>query len=316
MKKAIFTIIFGMSAIAAFAQEQAVYSQYQVFPILVNPGYTGFEDQHEFIGNARSTWTGFPGQPTNFTFMYSGPVGDKLALGGGLFSEKVGDVTTLKLQVNYAFRFRIQKAQIGLGLSTEFLNRRADPSLLSNALVDSNDDVLESLTEGQQIFDASVGAHIVYDDRLLLSLSMPNTVRTRLDEVPVAGSTEERGSLFQHYIFQIGYIANIPSQNFKLIPSLTIRQIRDTPFQVDVNLQGRFMDDKLIAGLTYRPSSEGSAVFLIGTKFSKFRICYSYDVAFSKFQQYNGGSHEVSLGIMLPRKSLKPASQQQQDLYQ
>lgn len=316
MKKAFFTLIFGIITLAAFAQEQAIYSQYQVFPILVNPGYTGFQDQHEFVGNARSTWTGFPGKPTDFTVMYSGPVGDKLALGGGLFSEKIGDVTTLKFQLNYAFRFRIQKTRIGLGLSTEFLNRRADASLLSNPLVDKNDDVLEGLTEGQQIFDASVGAHVLYDERLFVSLTLPNTVRTRLDDVPVVTENTSSGGLFQHYIFQLGYIADIPSQNFKLIPSLTIRRIRDTPFQIDVNLQGRFMDDKLIAGLTYRPSSEGSAVFLIGTKLSKLQFFYSYDVAFSKFQQYNGGSHEISVAFTLPRKAPKKAGGDQTDLYQ
>ncbi len=313
MKKAIFTLIFGIAAIAAYSQEQAVYSQYQVFPILVNPGYTGFQDQHEFVGNARNTWTGFPGQPTNFTVMYSGPVGDKLALGGGIFSESVGDINTLKLQLNYAFRFRIQKAKIGLGLSTEFLNRRADPELLNHPLVDPNDDVLESLTDGEQMFDASVGAHVLYDERLFVSVSLPNTVRARLDEVPVAGP-RETGSLFEHYIFQLGYIVNMKSQNYKLIPSLAFRQIRDTPFQVDLNLQGRFLDDKLIAGLTYRPSSEGSVVFLIGSKYKQLQLFYSYDVAFSKFQSYNGGSHELSVACTFARKAAKPATDPS-DLY-
>jgi type IX secretion system PorP/SprF family membrane protein len=313
MKKTLFSIIFSALALAAFSQEQAIYSQYQVFPVLVNPGFTGFNDQHEFIGNARSAWTGFPGKPTNFTLMYNGPVGDKLALGGGIFSENIGDINTLKLQLNYAFRFRIQKARIGLGLSTEFLNRRVDPALLDNNLVDVNDDVLEGLTDGQQIFDASVGAHVLYDERLFVSVSLPNTVRARLDEVPIDGQTNQ-GSIFEHYIFQIGYIANIKKQNFKLIPSLAFRQIRDTPFQVDVNLQGRFLDDKLIAGLTFRPSTNGSAVFMIGTKYNKLQLYYSYDLSFSKFQSYNGGAHEFSVAISLPRKSEKPAPDQS-DLY-
>ena len=94
MKKALLSLIFGAFVLAVSAQEQAIYNQYQVFPVLVNPGYTGFDDEHQFLGNARSTWTGFPGRPTNFTAMYHGPVGDKLALGGGIFSEKIGDVST------------------------------------------------------------------------------------------------------------------------------------------------------------------------------------------------------------------------------
>lgn len=317
MKKALFTLLYTFLAVAAFSQEQAVYSQYQVFPVLINPGYTGFENTHQLLANARSTWTGFPGKPTDYTLMYNGPVTDKLALGAGVFSEKIGDLTTFKLQLNYAFRFKIQKAQIGLGLSTEFLRRQASADLLTDPLVDRNDSALESLVDGQQIFDASLGTHILYDERLFVGLAFPNTIRTRLDEVPV----EEQGNggaLFEHYIFQLGYILDVPAQNFKVVPSLTMRKFRDTPYQIDLNVQGRFLEDKLIAGLTFRPSSKGSAVFLIGTKYNKFQFFYSYDVAFSNFQQYNGGSHELSVALSLNRKSGQPggAVTPQTDLFQ
>lgn len=309
MKKTFFTCIFSLSVLAAFAQEQAVYSHYQILPVLVNPGYTGFEDKHQFIANVRNSWTGFPGRPNTYTVMYNGPVGDKLALGGGIYSENIGDMSLVKVQLNYAFRFRIQKAQIGIGLSTEFLRRNIDNSLLDHPLVDNNDDVLENLANGQQIFDASIGMHMLYDERLFISMSLPNTIRTRLDDVPVDNGNKADG-LLSHYIFQIGYIANIASQNFKIIPSLTMRQIRDTPYQIDLNVQGRFLDEKLIAGLTFRPSTRGAAAFLIGTKYKQFQLLYSYDLSFSKFQEYNGGSHELSVVYAIPRKvkAAAPAS--------
>lgn len=304
MKKVLFTtIVFFSALVSIVAQEQAVYSQYQVFPILINPGYTGFNGEHQLLANARSTWTGFPGRPTSFTAMYSGPVSDKLALGGGIFSESAGDVDLLRLQLNYAFRFQVQKAKIGLGLSTEFLNRNINNELLSHPLVDANDGTLEEMADGQRIFDASVGAHIVYDDRTFLSLSLPNTIRTRLDEAPVATTEEQRGNLFQHYIFQLGYIVNVPSQNFKLVPSIVLRNVRNVPFQVDLNVQGYFLDEKLVAGLTFRPSTGGSMAFLLGTKYNRIQLFYSYDVAFSQFQQYNTGSHELTAAYTLPRKN-------------
>ena len=316
MKKALSTLLFGLFAVAAFSQEQAVYSQYQVFPVLINPGYTGFENTHQVVANARSTWTGFPGKPTNYTVMYNGPVTDRLALGAGVFSEKIGDLNTLKLQLNYAFRYKIQKAQIGLGLSTEFLRRQASANLLSDPLVDRNDSAVESLVDGQQIFDASIGTHILYDERFFVGLTLPNTIRARLDEVPVEEPTSG-GGLFEHYVFQLGYILDVPSQNFKVVPSLTMRKFRDTPYQIDMNVQARFLEDKLIAGLTYRPNSKGSAVFLIGSKYKQFQFFYSYDVAFSNFQQYNGGSHELSVACSLARSSAKPGSATpQSDLFQ
>lgn len=305
MKKTVFTLILGLCSLAAFAQEQAVYSQYQVLPVLINPAYTGFDGQHQLIVNARNSWAGFAGHPNTYTAMYNGPVTDKLALGGAIYSEKIGDLSMVKLQLNYAFRFRIQKAKIGLGLSTEFIRRGINNDLLNNSIVDKNDGTLESLASGQQIFDASVGANVLYDERFFISIALPNTVRTRLDDVPVDGTTQTT-NLFEHYIFQLGYIIDVPSQNFKIIPSLALRQIRDTPYQIDMNVQGRFLDEKLIAGFTFRPSDKGAAAFMIGTKYKQFQLFYTYDLSFSKFQQYNGGSHEVSVAYSIARKSKEP----------
>ncbi|MEI7587780.1 type IX secretion system membrane protein PorP/SprF, partial [Runella sp.] len=68
--------------------------------------------------------------------------------------------------------------------------------------------------------------------------------------------------------------------------------------------------EKLIAGLTFRPSAKGTAAFLIGTKYKQFQLFYSYDLSFSKFQEYNGGSHELSIAYSIPRKmkAAAPAS--------
>ena len=307
MKK-IITLAFGLfAAVALFAQEQAIYSQYPVYPVLINPGYTGFENQHQFLANVRSTWAGFPGRPNTYTLMYNGPVGDKLALGGGIFSEKIGALNTLKFQINYAFRFQIQKAKIGLGLTTEFLNRRLSNDALTDPNVQRGDDIIEANVDGQRIFDASVGTHILYDEKFFVSLAFPNTARVRLDEIPVAGNPDEaRGSLFQHSIFQLGYIISVPGQNFKVVPSLAVRKVRDTPLQIDLNLQGRFLDDKLIAGLTVRPSTGGSMALMLGTKYRNAQLYYSYDVAFGKFQSYSSGSHEFTISYNIDRKGTAP----------
>lgn len=312
MKK-VLTLAFGLFAAAqVFAQEQAVYSQYPMFPVLVNPGYTGFENEHQFLANVRSTWAGFPGRPNTYTLMYNGPVGDKLALGGAIFSEKIGALNTLKLQLNYAFRFQVQKAKIGLGLTTEFINRRLDNKTLTDPNIQRGDDILEANVDGQRIFDASAGAHILYDEKFFVSLAFPNTARVRLDALPVAGGDEQRGSLFQHSIFQLGYIINVPGQNFKVVPSLAVRKVRDTPTQIDLNLQGRFLDDKLIAGLTFRPSTGGSMALMLGTKYRKAQLYYSYDIAFGRFQSYSSGSHEFTVAYNIERKKpgVKPAEEE------
>lgn len=315
MKKIFSTLLFGLFALAAMAQEHAVYSQYQVFPHLINPGYTGFDNNHIFLVNARSSWTGFPGSPSTYTFLYNGPVGDKLGLGGSLFAEKIGAQTVTRLQGSYSFRFQVQSAQIGLGLTTEFMRRRISGDVLSNPIVDPNDGALEGSVDGQRLFTSSFGAHILFDKKVFTSLVLPSAIRARLDEIPLDDPRTENGSGVQYYIFQLGAMLDVPSQNFLLIPSIAIRNVRDVPFQVDLNLQGRFMEEKLIAGLTYRPNTGGSMAFLLGSKYKQFNIFYSYDVSFGPFQQYNSGSHEFSVAYAFERK--KPRIPlENTDLYQ
>ena len=301
MKKALFTLVLGIAtSLSVLAQEPATYTQYQLFPILYNPGVTGFSGNHEFIVNAHKGQTNFPGTPVSYTAMYHGSVGDKLGLGGQIFSEKIGDMTLNKIQGNYAFRFRLQKAQVGIGLTTEFINSRVNSSLLSNPLVNAGDEILEDHTNGIQIFDASAGMHLLYDEKLFVGLVLPNTVRTRLDQGPVDAAQVQGVAEKAKYMFHFGYIMNRPGQGYSLIPSLAIRSYRDVPFQVDLNVQGRFIDDKLIAAITMRPGTNGIAGFMIGSQFLKnAQVIYSYDIAFGPFQQYHTGSHELTLSYAI-----------------
>lgn len=309
MKKVLFLLVSGfMAATSLLAQEAATYSQYQLYPVLYNPGVTGFSGNHEFILNARKTQTGFPGTPVSYTAMYHGSVGDKLGLGGMIFSEKIGDMNTTKLQGNYAFRFRLQKAQVGIGLTTEFIRSGVDASLLSNNLIDPTDQTLEDHTSGVQVFDASAGVHMLYDEKLFVALAIPNTVRARLDQAPADAVAVTNVEENARYVFHFGYILNRPAQGYRLIPSLAIRSFRNVPLQVDVNMQGRFLDDKLIAAVTMRPGSSGIAGFMIGSQYKKAQIIYSYDIAFGPFQQYHTGSHELSVSYVLQPKAKRPAA--------
>ena len=182
MKKTLSTLIFGLILVsAALAQEQAVYSQYQIFPVLINPGATGFDNNYLLLVNARSSWTGFPGSPTTYTVMYNGPIGDKLGLGGSVFAEKIGKQTVTRIQGSYSFRFQVQRARIGLGLTTEFLRRRVSSDVLNNPVVDPNDGVLEGSVDGQRLFTSSFGAHVLFDERVFASLVLPTAIRARLE---------------------------------------------------------------------------------------------------------------------------------------
>jgi hypothetical protein len=43
----------------------------------------------------------------------------------------------------------------------------------------------------------------------------------------------------------------------------------------------------------------------LGTQYSTLQIYYSYDIYFGDFQDYNSGTHEITLGIDIERKEGK-----------
>jgi type IX secretion system PorP/SprF family membrane protein len=306
MTKKIFTLALSLVLVGnLLAQEIGVYSQYQLFPVLYNPGVTGFSGNHEFLANVRKSLSNFPGTPITYTAMYHGSIGDRLGLGGQLFSERVGDMNLTKIQGNYAFRFRLQKAQIGIGLTTEFINSTLNNDVLGNPLVQPGDQVVEDHVGGVQLFDASVGTHILYDEKLFIGIALPNTVRTRLNQGPIDAPNVVTGDSPARFFAHFGYIINRKAQGFQIIPSLAIRSIRDVPFQADLNVQGRFLDDKLIGAVTLRPGTSGIAALMLGTTYKGAQIIYSYDLGFGPFQQHNTGSHEITLAYSLkPRKKM------------
>ena len=151
--------------------------------------------------------------------------------------------------------------------------------------------------DGQKVFDASLGAFATYKDKTYAGLTFANLVRARLDDIV---SDDNSQSFFQYYTFLFGHEFDIIDLGFTLEPSLMIRQIRNAPFQIDFNVKAGFLDDQLVAGLSYR--SLGSLGILLGTKLDSFNLFYSYDVSFQRFQQFNMGSHEVTVAFQLKKK--------------
>ncbi len=300
MKQLLYTIAFIMTlATATVAQEAGVFTQYYLNPVLVNPGATGFENQHEFILNYRNAWSGFEDSPRTFTLLYNGPVGERMGLGGQLLSDRVGQYRTFTGSVNFAYKFGNDDFDFGAGLQTGFQQLRLD-NVNDDKFIDNSDVLLAEGLDGVTLFDASFGIYGEYDERLFFGLSFPNLVRSRITKI--SGSYEDPNEEF-NYILLAGYRFDVEEHDFKIEPSIAIKNIRRVPFSVDLNVKLSFLDEQLVGGLTYSLSEINRFGLLLGTRINSLRIFYSYDVGFGDFQEYNNGSHEITINYLIPRKS-------------
>lgn len=296
MKNLILFIGLMLSIHIAQGQEQtAVFSHYHLNPILISPAAAGFSGAHHIQMNVRTQWVGFPGAPKTYGVSYNGPVGSTFGFGAGLLSESIGNVTNFRYQMNFALRLKMRDFKGAFGFSTEFHRKKLAESVREGIFFEEDDEIIMEAIDGRRVFDASMGFWGSYKDATYFGLTFSNLIVAKIGDI--ATTTENQGSFFKFVIFNIGHVFDVDAYNFKLEPSLLIRSIQNVPFQADFNIKGSFLNDMLVAGLSYRSGSGDAIGILLGTKVTSFNLYYSYDVSFSRFQKYNSGSHEVTVAF-------------------
>lgn len=293
MKKILFIIsIFFLGwNTTTQAQEEAVFMHYMINPLLINPAAAGFDQtQHNVFMNVRSAWANFPETPNTYSLNYNGPIGRRLGIGAMIYSENIASLSRFRGQLSYAVRFDIEDLKMSAGLSTEYHVMRLDNNALNNELIEQGDASIEEAMDGLREFDASIGVYGKYTENFYFGVALPNLIRSRLDRI------NEVESSF-NYLVNIGGAFELPDSKIKLQPSILAKKVRNVDFQVDLNMLASFLNEQLITGLSYRGGTGSSLGIILGTKYNALRFIYSYDVYLDQFQQYNGGTHEVSINL-------------------
>lgn len=301
MKKILLLIAFFAIIQTIRAQDEAIFTHYQISPVLINPAAAGFKGTYQVQFNGRAQWTGFPDAPQTFGVQFNGPIGKTFGVGVGVISETAAQMTRLKGLLNWAFRFQLsENVKMAAGFSTVFQQLKLDNSITDNPFFDPGDNLITESINGINEFDASVGVFGSVQDRTRFGLAFANIIQSRLDDV--VSSTNE--SALQNYTLFLAHQFDILDLNFTLEPSIMARKVKDAPSQVDINLKAGFLDDQLITGISYR--TLGALGVLLGAKLSNFQFIYSYDMSFQRFQKFNSGSHEISLFLEFEKKERKP----------
>lgn len=302
MKRILGLIITIVSLSRINAQEEATLNHYVLNPQLLNPATVGVEKDHfDVFLNLRSAWTSFPGAPRTYAVSAQGPVGNRLGLGGLVYTESIASLRRTRAQLAYAFHFGKDDLKASFGLSTEFKAVRLDKNVNTNNQITAGDNKIADATDGERTFDASLGVYAEYKDMVFGGLSFPSLIKTRLDNIE--GNLVNSNNFL--YTGQIGARWKSDEYKMKLEPSVVLRQARQSPMLIDVNVLGHFLDEQLLAGLSYRHGTGGNLAILLGTKFNIFRFAYSYDIYFGSFQQLSSGTHEITLNLRFDRGGSK-----------
>ncbi len=272
------------------AQQGTMFTHYMYNPLIINPAYAGSRDALTIVGIHRSQWTGFDGAPTTQAFSMHSPIRHK-NFGGGMsfFNDKVGPVKTASLNLDLAYRLRVDsKSFLSLGLKggLDLIQGNLSQLVLEN----QSDDLFAVDGLNKYIPNFGFGAYYK-SEKYYLGLGIPNLVEYSILKNNSIGQFE--GVYQQHFYLLAGFVHQL-SSDWLFKPNGYIKYTEGGPVQLDLTANLRY-SEKIEFGMMFRSGDAAGALFGIQLN-DQFYCGYSFDWSYrNQTFLHNLGSHELML---------------------
>lgn len=300
MTRYIVLLCFLALSIVARAQFDPQMGHYMYIPTAYNPAAAGDGDLMKVSGLHRMQFTGITGAPMSTYFTFSSPfvIGKtKHAAGVRFLNDKYGLWTNQTFHIQYAYRQKLGKGTLGVGVELGFVNvifsgDSVNLDELGDSEYHSSSDPVIPVGEASGMkFD--LGAGVYYrTSRWYVGASYSHITQPKV-ELSTQSSSESSeltvlGTMYVHG----GYKFRLRNKDFSLTPSaLLMSDFRS--WDLNLTLMAAFKD-KYRWGMSYRVG--GNVGFLLGAEIiSGLEIGYTYELPTSKLLLESYGSHEVFL---------------------
>ena len=300
-------LLFNLNA---YCQQQGQYSQYMMNYFLINPAVAGTEDYLEIKCGFRKQWTGISDAPQNYYVTASMPlnkINRKMAQGKqnknhhsvGFMAtgQTLGILAHNIALINYAYHLSVSKNSVlAFGVDAGANHMWADNS---KAKWGDNIPDYESIYNVNKLnFDLGLGLWF-YNKKLFCGVSTKQTPESSFDN--------GFDRLLNVHVYATGGYKLALNQDWTYIPSLLFKGTSNA-YQVDVNNKFKF-DNRMWFGMSYRHTDAVAALAGVSFPVGKTKkantaiveIGYSYDYTLSKLNIASYGSHEIMIGLLLPK---------------
>jgi type IX secretion system PorP/SprF family membrane protein len=289
MKKYIYLTLSFLMLIAftetSKAQQDPMYTQYMFNALALNPAYAGSRNVISATALYRNQWSGIKGAPETATFTIDAPLNDKkIGLGLQVFNDKLGITNTTGIVASGAYRIRMDKGTLAFGLQGSLSNFKANYQNVALDQTGTNTDIAFQDNVNSTLFNLGTG--IYYNsDRFYIGLSAPQLLPNKLGSTAL--SKQE-----MHLFLTAGILFDL-SDDFKLKPSIMVKEVKGAPIEGDLNAM-LWIKDVIGIGAQYRSNADVSGLLEIQAT-PQIRLGYSYDHSITTLQNHNNGSHEIML---------------------
>jgi len=307
------------------------FTQFYTSPLYVNPAYAGSTIQQRLTLLTRLQWPSLPQAFTSYVFSYDFNI-DVLNSGFGFLAstDKQGtvDLRTTNAALTYAYRVQfanrwVLSAGIQFGVAFRSINRAkfllGDQFDFAGGQGQSNDPDLATLDPNISYFDFASGL-VAYSANSWFGVSVYHM--NEPNQSLLGNQSELPMKLHVHGGIKFPLYKGVFRKS--RIPTLSPGFIYKRQGRFDqIDLGANFYYNPIMVGLWYRgipllnsvlnnTQSQDAISAIIGLKFIKLEVAYSYDVTVSSLGAGSGGAHELSVIYQFayyrgsPKKKTKP----------
>jgi type IX secretion system PorP/SprF family membrane protein len=256
---------------------------------LINPAITGNVDYIPLRLTARQQWVGIDDAPSTQAISAHTLLGNKkMGVGGYIFADRFGPETKVGIQANYSYILELNgiNSKLSFGIAFKAFQYKLDYTMMT--AIDEDDPTLNNTAETAFVPDADFGVYL-QGERYYAGISATQLIQLPIE---ISGQSIEDNTMVRHYYLLGGYRFQI-SDKFELEPSVLAKGTEKTPFNLDINLKGIYMQNYWV-GVSYRTSQ--SIIGMLGLKYQGFVFGYAFDYTTSEIQNFQSGTHEIIIG--------------------
>ncbi|MDR1455807.1 MAG: type IX secretion system membrane protein PorP/SprF [Tannerella sp.] len=294
-----FVIVIGsFCAIRAWSQSDAQFNQY--FSVLgyYNPAYAGTAGGLNVSGMYNLQWLGMKNAPKTMVLTADMPWKygkSEHGLGVVVYSETLGLDKNLYTSAQYAFRKKIGKGMLSIGLQAGLVNMAFDGAGIS--IPDDEDEMHqppesdEAMTTAQaDAMGLDLAAGLFFSTaKFYIGLASTHLLESKLELDENMDRTIGRG-----YNLAAGYNIQLKNPLLELQPSV-FAQSNLQMVSTDVTLRAVY-NKMYSGGIGGRVSDSGkmsAAILYFGMTIKGFRFGYAYEFPVSALIRTSAGSHEL-----------------------
>ena len=302
MKKLLITLSIIICSVKLTAQELDLpqyISHLADNPFLISPSYAGIGTEIQIRLNGVSQWIGVEDAPDTQSLTFEARIADRFGGGITIFNDKNGFTTQKGAKLSFASHLTLSDFHdsfLSFGLTYSFLQFGIDTSQ------NNSGQNVASLSNTSSNFD--VGMLFRYE-RFSFSLNANNILNKKLDNL----LANEPKSTRRYTLYSSLVLVKIRNA-FEIEPSVFIEYFdADKRSRSDMNVKLRkgLRDGYAWAGLSYTFLNDqfftpNSLAPMVGLKKDNLYISYGFSVNMNKTQDFNYGTHMITLGFDYERR--------------